>query len=254
MKFQDYLLLVWNPHSFLFIKPSQEKLQPGVVVGSLDSSVELEIPDIEVALSSVSTGAVIQSAVLDLLNIEEKEELTTLLWQCAAAFSKGGHDIGCAGVTEHMIELNHNTPICQKPRRFPKPISMATESQCGKLKKLDIIDYCKSPWSSPIVPVRNPDGSIRMCIEYRQVNKVTKADRFPIPSVNDLMFGPHGMKYFITIDLVNGYYQVKLHPDCQEYTAFSTSKHHYQFKRLSFGLKNAPRAFQQEIQEVLRDF
>ena len=212
------------------------------------------MPEIEVALSSSSTNAVIQSAVLDHLNIEEKEKVTALLKKCAAAFSKGDDDIGCAGVTEHMIELYDNTPIRQKPRRFPEPISRAIESQCEELKKLDIIDYSKSPWSSPIVPVRKPDGSIRMCIDYRQVNKVTKADRFPIPSVNDLVFGLHGMKYFTTLDLVKGYYQVKLHPDCQEYTAFSTSKHHYQFKRLSFGLKNAPGAFQREIQEVLRDF
>ena len=93
-----------------------------------------------------------------------------------------------------------------------------------------------------------------MCIDYRQVNKVTKADRLPIPSVNDLVFGIYGMKYFTTLDLVKGYYQVKLHPDCQEYTAFPTSKHHYQFKRLCFGLKNAPGAFHRKIQEVLHDF
>mgnify|MGYP000297764705 CR=1 FL=1 len=233
---------------------SHEKLQPGRVIGTLATLVECEVPEVEVSLSSAGTSAVIDEAAVDHLCVEEKGEVTNLLKKCASAFSKGDEDIGCAGVTEHMIELYDDTPIRQKPRRFPEPVSREIERQCEELKKLDIIDYSKSPWSSPIVPVRKPDGTIRMCIDYRQVNKVTKADRFPIPSVNDLVFGLHGMKYFTTLDLVKGYYQVRLHPDCQEYTAFSTSKHHYQFKRLSFGLKNAPGAFQREMQEVLRDF
>lgn len=93
-----------------------------------------------------------------------------------------------------------------------------------------------------------------MCIDYRQLNKVTKSDRFPIPNMNDLIFGLHGMQYFSTIDLIKGYYQVGLHPDSREYSAFSTSSHHYEFKRLSFGMKNAPGAFQREMQTILAGF
>lgn len=253
-------VMTWEDKPFFLLvykvagRHSRERLRCGDVIGSLASLIEVDMPEVEVALSSVGTTTVIEEANLDHLGVEETNTVMVLLKKCELAFSQGEDDIGCAGVTEHKIELYDDTPIRQKPRRFPEPVAREIDKQCDELKRLDIIDYSKSPWSSPIVPIRKPDGSMRMCIDYRQVNRVTKADRFPIPSVNDLIFGLHGMRYFTTLDLVKGYYQVLLHPDSQEYTAFSTSKHHYQFKRLSFGLKNAPGAFQREMQTVLRDF
>ena len=126
---------------------------------------------------------------------------------------------------KHHIELYDETPIRQKPRRFPEPVTRELERQCEELVALDILSYSKSPWSSPIVPVRKKDGSIRMCIDYRELNKVTKADRFPIPNMSDLVFGLHGMNCFSTLDLIKGYYQVSLHPDSQEctYSVLNTS-------------------------------
>jgi predicted aspartyl protease len=196
------------------------------------------------------------AAQVNLRHLTQSQQQLVLaaLETTSGAFSQGDHDIGCAGVTQHRIELHDSTPIRQKPRRFPEPVAREIENQCDDLRKLNIIDYSKSPWSSPIVPIKKKDGSIRLCIDYRELNKVTKADRFPIPNMSDLVFGLHGMVYFTTLDLVKGYYQVPLHPDSAEYTAFSTQKNHYQFRRLSFGLKNAPGAFQREMQEVLSEF
>ncbi|MEL7343219.1 MAG: reverse transcriptase family protein, partial [Bacteroidota bacterium] len=95
---------------------------------------------------------------------------------------------------------------------------------------------------------------MRLCVDYRKLNQVTKADRFPVPNMTDLVFSLRGTQFFTALDLVRGYYQVPLDPETAEYTAFSTPKNHYQFKRLSFGLKNAPGAFQREMTEVLRQF
>ena len=118
----------------------------------------------------------------------------------------------------------------------------------------DVIEPSKSPWSAPIVPIRKKDGTIRLCVDYRRLNDVTKPDRHPMPNANDVISGLSGVKYFTTLDLVRGYYQMPIEEGSREYTAFSTPRGHYQFKRLPFGLKNAPSAFQREMQAVLEGF
>ena len=93
-----------------------------------------------------------------------------------------------------------------------------------------------------------------MCVDYRRLNAVTVPDRFPLPNLSDAVFSLHGVKYFSSLDLVRGYYQLPLSESSREYTAFSTPHNHWQFKRLSFGLRNAPSAFQREMQHVLSGF
>ena len=150
--------------------------------------------------------------------------------------------------------MHDDTPIREKPRRLPDPVTEEIEAQCEELRKIGVIEFSKSSWAAPVVPIRKKDGSLRLCVDYRKLNKVTKSDRFPMPNMNDLVFSLKGVKYFTALDLVRGYYQVPLDPETAECTAFSTPRNHYQFRRLCFGLKNAPAAFQREMQEVLRDF
>jgi hypothetical protein len=197
---------------------------------------------------------IVSEIPLDGLDNTQAQLIQQMLLSRSRVLSRGDSDIGMAAVTRHRIELHDETPIRQKPRRFPDPIVEAVEQQCHELEALDIIERSKSPWSSPIVPIRKKDGSIRLCIDYRKLNSVTKADRFPMPNLNGLVYSLHGMQYFSTLDLVRGYYQIPLEESSKELTAFSTTKNHYQFKRLSFGLKNAPAAFQREMQEILRAF
>ena len=111
----------------------------------------------------------------------------------SVVLSKGAMDVGKAAVTKHHIELYDDTPIRQKPGQFSEPVVEAVELQCRELQALDIIEPNKSPWSSPVVPIRKKDGSIRLCIDYRKLDSVTKADRFPMPNLNDLIYSLHGM-------------------------------------------------------------
>ena len=122
---------------------------------------------------------------------------------------------------------------------------------CEQLNALDIIEPSISPWSSPVVPVRKRDGSLRLCIDYRKLNKVTIQDKFPLPNLTDSLFSLHGTKFFSSLDLFSGYHQIPLNENSKQYTAFSTPRNHWQFKRLSFGLCNAPSTFQREVQAVL---
>ena len=188
------------------------------------------------------------------LNPEERERVEALLLDHENVFSKGETDMGCLDVKGHRIELYDHTPIYQKARRFPEVVNAEIEKQCHQLEALDIIEPSKSPFSSPVVPVRKKDGSIRLCVDYRRLNAATKPDKFPLPNLTDSVFGLRGTRYFTSLDLVRGYYQLPLDDSCREYTAFSTPRAHWQFKRLSFGLKNAPAAFQRELQTILSRF
>ena len=86
-----------------------------------------------------------------------------------------------------------------------------------------------SPWSSPVVPVTKKNSALRLCIDYRQVNEVTKPDRHPLPNLNDSVYSLHGMQYFSSLDLVRGCYQLPIAEDSREITEFSTPHGHYQF-------------------------
>jgi hypothetical protein len=188
------------------------------------------------------------------LDDTQQDIVYAMLGNFKPVFSAGDTDIGLANVTQHKIKLMNDIPIFQRPRRFPQPVADEIERQCQELNSLDIIEPSSSPWSSPVLPVRKKDGSIRMCIDYRQLNKVTIPDKFPVPNLTDSVFGLHGTKFFTRLDLVRGYYQIPIDERSRAYTAFSTPRNHWQFKRLSFGLRNALSAFQREIQAVLSTF
>ena len=188
------------------------------------------------------------------LSMEQKEQLVEILMKHQKTLSEGDGDIGKAAITAHRMELYNESPISQKPRRFPEPVAEAIEEQCKELYNADVIEPSKSPWSAPVVPVRKKDGTIRLCVDYRLLNQVTKPDRFPMPNVVDVIAGLGGVRYFTSLDLVRGYYQMPIEEESREYTAFSTPRSHWQFKRLPFGLKNSPAAFQREMQAILKDF
>ena len=185
---------------------------------------------------------------------EQQEEFRSMVRDHLPVISSSDDDVGACSTIPIRIQLYEETPIYQRVRRFSPPITEAIELQCKELHDLGIIEPSISPWSSPVVPVIKPDKSLRLCVDYRKLNKVTIPDRFPMPNLSDSVFSLHGIKYFTSLDLVRGYYQLPLDKDSKELTAFSTAYGHWQFKRLSFGLKNAPAVFQREMQRILHEF
>ena len=114
-----------------------------------------------------------------------------------------------------------------------------------------MIQPSKSPWASPVVLVRKRDGTHRFCVDYRELNSVTKPDTYPLPRTEDLLDQLGKSRYFSTLDLASGFWQTRIHPDSVEKTAFTTPHRLFEFQGMPFGLTNAPGVFQRLMQQVL---
>ena len=112
------------------------------------------------------------------------------------------------------------------------------------MQEQGVIRPSSSPWASPVVLVRKRDGSLRFCVDYRGINSVTKPNQFPLPRIDDLLDQLGHCKYFSTLDLAAGYWQVQMTPTSWEKTAFTTHKGLYEFNVMTFSLRNVPAVFQ----------
>ena len=117
-----------------------------------------------------------------------------------------------------------------------------------------LIRKSMSPWAAPVVVVDKKDGTKRLCIDYRRLNKVTKSDRFLLPRIDELLESFRTANWFTTLDLVSEYWQVEMADTDKEKTAFITHKRLYEFNVMPFGLKNAPGTFQRLMNYVLQDY
>ncbi|GJT51524.1 putative reverse transcriptase domain-containing protein [Tanacetum coccineum] len=112
--------------------------------------------------------------------------------------------------------------------------------QLRELRDKGFIRSSSSPWGAPVLFVKKKDGSFRMCIDYRELNKLTIKNHYPFPRIDDLFDQLQGSQYFSKIDLWSGYYHLRVHEDYIPKTAFKTRYGHFEFTVMPFGLTNAP--------------
>src|SRR5829696_7248203 len=154
---------------------------------------------------------------------------------------------------DHRIEVDPDSNPPWQPIYRMSPLELdAMRAELDQLIKAGSIEPSTSPYGAPAIFVKKKDGKLRMCIDYRALNKITKKNQFPIPLIDDLIDRLQGTSVFTKIDLRWGYNQVWIHQDDIEKTAFRTRYGHYQYKVMPFGLTNAPATFQSLVQDILR--
>lgn len=156
---------------------------------------------------------------------------------------------------DHKIEVEPGQePPCRTPYRLSQTEMDELKKQLDQLLEDGQIRPSVSPYGAPILFVRKKDGSLRMCIDYRGLNKITIKNRYPLPRIDDLLDRLHGAKYFSKLDLMSGYYQVRIDEADVPKTAFRTRYGHYEFMVMPFGLTNAPATFMRMMNDVMRPY
>lgn len=203
-----------------------------------------ELPDINVGLTEVSSTELI--------------ELFEMLKSYSDIFAKDPDRVGHVDkdIVTHSIDTGDARPISQGPRRVSPAQRIIIKETIDRLLEAGIIKPSRSPWSSPVLLVPKISNPItatdwRMCIDYRKLNEVTKKEIYAIPRTEDAIDALNGAKWFTTIDLASGYFQIALDEKSQEKTAFVTYDGQYEYTRMSFGLVNAPSTFQRCMDTVL---
>ncbi|KAL0544306.1 hypothetical protein IC582_019419 [Cucumis melo] len=156
---------------------------------------------------------------------------------------------------EFAIELEPGTvPISRASYRMAPAELKELKVQLQELLDKGFIRPSVSPWGAPVLFVKKKDGSMRLCIDYRELNKVTVKNRYPLPMIDDLFDQLQGATVFSKIDLRSGYHQLRIKDGDVPKTAFRSRYGHYEFIVMSFGLTNAPTVFMDLMNRVFREF
>jgi hypothetical protein len=178
------------------------------------------------------------------LSAEERLELGKLLEKFTDIFQLGEEP---TDRVKHYIDTGDNLPVAMPPYRMSPLKKDILKKELEKLLANGTIEECESPYSAPVVLVPKPNGQVRLCVDYRKLNSITKTDKYPLPRMDDLLHEAKHTPYMSTIDLRSGYHQIEVNPSDRDKTAFVCPFGTFRYCRMPFGLKNAPATFQRLI-------
>ena len=187
-------------------------------------------------------------------SVAQQNKFREILIKYESVFSKNDEDMGKTKVVEHRISTGDVLPVKQYPYRVPLAKREIAEKEIQKMADRGIIEPSNSPWCSPVVLVaKKSSNDVRFCCDFRKLNSVTLKDYQNLPRIDDTLDALSGSKYYSTIDLKSGYWQVDLNKEDRPKTAFAIQGGPlWQFTQMCFGLQGASFTFIKLMDEVLR--
>jgi len=169
-----------------------------------------------------------------------------LLLKYHDVFALSDDELGETDVITHAIDTGDAVPIKSTPRRLPYSLHKELEKEMDSLVQTGCIELSVSPYSFPLVLVRKKTGGLRVCVDYRALNRDTVPDYYPIPWIDEFMdmVGKRRATIFSSLDLMKGYHQVRMEENSKLKIAFTCHLGLYQYRRMPFGLTNTPATFQ----------
>ncbi|UYV76975.1 hypothetical protein LAZ67_14002656 [Cordylochernes scorpioides] len=194
----------------------------------------------------------LQNLISDDLSEEQQSQILSILKRYDKIFDKNNEPVKQTSVIKHKIETENHQPIKHRPYRVSPTERQAIQTEVDKMLDAGIIRHSESPWSSPVILVKKKDGNWRFCVDYRRLNKVTKKDVYPLPRIDDTLDSLKGAKFYSSMDLRSGYWQIEVDEADREKTAFITPDGLYEFLVMPFGLCNAPATFERMMDKILK--
>ena len=186
-------------------------------------------------------------------NSKEHMALMNLVRTHTDVFTVDDESYSITNQYTHRIRVTDEKPVFVKPYPIPNKYIEPVKKQINEMLEGGIISRSRSPYNAPLVPVLKKSGEVRLCLDFRRLNQVITAERFPIPTVDTILQSLGKSAWFSNIDLRAGYWQVPLDDRSKERTAFQAVGGHYEFNVLPFGLVDAPSTFQRVVNEALGD-
>ena len=153
----------------------------------------------------------------------------------------------------HEINLTTDEPIKGKAYPLPHAMRKSLDQEIDSMLRMGIIEESAAAYASPVVMVRKPDGSTRVCVDYRKLNSITIFDPEPMPTAEEIFAKLAGDRFFSKFDLSKGYWQVPVREEDRDFTTFICHRGLFRFKVMPFGLINAPATFSRLMRRLLRD-
>ncbi|HBK71150.1 MAG TPA: hypothetical protein DDZ39_05755 [Flavobacteriaceae bacterium] len=236
------------PVRFVNYSNDNIQLQQGQHIGTIH-----EIDVVEVNVAKVFEGGMPPNFPFDYLNNEQNQAMENIFQKYSKVFATDDFDLGKTNIIKHFIPLDKDNPIKQRPYKAAYALKGEIKKQVEDMKHNKVIRNSFSPWASPIVMVKKKDGTMRFCVDYRKLNTVTRKDTYPLPRIDEMLDKLNNSKFFTSLDLQSGYWQIEISEEDKYKTAFTTGEGLYEFNVLPFGLTGAPATFQRCMSHILMD-
>ena len=194
-----------------------EAQEAEVVVATPESNINDTPAESSVRKLSCSNEEERRKKILEMVQLTdvpqtETEQLRAFLVDNHSVFSLDEGERGETSIVKMNIDTGDSLPRKQNPRWMPFMVRQEVARQLEGMQRNRVIQPSSSPWSSPVVMVRKKDGTHRFCVDYRSLNSITKADTFPLPRIDDLLDQLGGARYFSTLDMASGFWQIQMDP------------------------------------------